>query len=242
MTEWLPTGILAALVENDYDDVYPDVENNLVVTGHSRGGKIAFALALGETGDKTRYKKKASKKKTSPLTVRDPPPQKFKAVIGIDPVAGTSPQNRVDPKILQYIPRCFNMSIPVAVVGGGLSNQSKTLGFPACAPDGVNHSEFFIESKPPVCYFLAREYGHFDMLNDNSFVGILRKLIAVSGQDGTFHLMRSATGGMWMTISRPLSVTRVLLRFFSTRFFTLKIMSESSVLYDAIKAVLYNKY
>lgn len=202
MIEWLPTGIAAALEENDYDDVYPDVENNLVVTGHSRGGKVAFALALGETDEKIRSKKKASKKKTSPLTPRDPLPQKFKAIIGIDPVGGTSPQNQVEPKILQYIPRCLNMSIPVAVVGAGLSNQSKVWGFPACAPNGVNHSEFFNESKPPVCYFLAREYGHFDMMNDNSFVSVMRTVMGVSGKEGTYDLMRSTTGGIVVAFLR----------------------------------------
>ncbi|KAH6758135.1 hypothetical protein C2S52_022983 [Perilla frutescens var. hirtella] len=168
VTEWVSTELSTALEENNYNNVYPDVEDNLVVSGHSRGGKTAFALALGETGDQT--------------------------LIGIDPVGGLSPSIRSAPRILQYIPRCFNMSIPVAVVGAGYSDQPKGV-VPPCAPDGVNHSEFFNESKPPVCYFLATEYGHFDMMDDNVLLlDIVRTFIAKSCE-GSREPMRRAVGG-----------------------------------------------
>ncbi|KAL3620410.1 hypothetical protein CASFOL_035322 [Castilleja foliolosa] len=153
VTQWLSTGLLLVLPEK----VNGDIEK-LALSGHSRGGKTAFALALGETGQKSRKNKPPAKNKNATTP-------NFKALIGVDPVAGSSPSNREEPKILKYIPRCFDMSIPVSVIGSGYGNQPLGL-FPPTAPDGVNHSEFYNESKPPACYFLAKDYGHCDMLND----------------------------------------------------------------------------
>ncbi|KAK4408259.1 Chlorophyllase-2, chloroplastic [Sesamum angolense] len=77
VTEWLPTGLPPLLPE----EVNPDMDN-LALAGHSRGGKTAFALALGRT------EQKPPKKKVVDVTQ----PSKFKAVIGVDPVAGSSPR------------------------------------------------------------------------------------------------------------------------------------------------------
>ncbi|MCD7451501.1 hypothetical protein HAX54_012284 [Datura stramonium] len=169
VTEWLSKGLSSVLPEK----VQPDLLK-LAISGHSRGGKIAFSLALGY-GNST------------------PTPLKFQALIGIDPVAGNSPTCRLAPKILQYIPRSFDQSIPVAVIGAGLSNQRAHGIFPPFAPNGVNHSEFFNESKPPCYYFLAKDYGHTDMLNDN--MAALASLVSKSGK-GSKELLRKAIGGI----------------------------------------------
>ncbi|PHU16457.1 hypothetical protein BC332_17662 [Capsicum chinense] len=63
VTEWLGKGLISVLPEK----VQPDLLK-LAVSGHSRGGKIAFALALLH-GNST------------------PTPLKFQALVGIDPVA-----------------------------------------------------------------------------------------------------------------------------------------------------------
>ncbi|KAL3620411.1 hypothetical protein CASFOL_035323 [Castilleja foliolosa] len=183
VAQWLSTGLLLVLPEK----VNGDIEK-LALSGHSRGGKTAFALALGETGQKSRKNKPPAKNKNATTP-------SFKALIGVDPVAGSYPSNRVDPKILQYIPRCFDMSIPVSVIGSGYGNQPLCL-FPPTAPDGVNHSEFYNESKPPACYFLAKDYGHCDMLNDNldRIASIIRG-ISKSGK-GPRDLMRKSVGGV----------------------------------------------
>lgn len=197
VTRWMDPGLRSALKENSFNDIHPDLDEKLAVAGHSRGGKIAFALAAGETGNRFRYKKK-----TSPLTLKDSSIPRIRGVIGIDPVGGQSPQDQAEPRMLKYIPQSFNATVPVAVIGTGLSNRPRIPGFPPLAPDGMNHSEFFNESKPPVWYFLAKEYGHFDMLNDNTFVNILRKVFAVSGKEGTMNLMRSTTGGIMAAFLR----------------------------------------
>ncbi|KAL0460981.1 UNVERIFIED_CONTAM: Chlorophyllase-2, chloroplastic [Sesamum latifolium] len=185
VTDWLPTGLPLLLPEK----VNPDIDN-LALAGHSRGGKTAFALALGRTEGKSRKKKARS---IRDIVVDVTQPSKFKAVIGVDPVAGSSPSNRPQPHILEYIPRCFNMSIPVAVIGSGYGNQSLGLLRPPCAPDGVNHSEFFNESKPPACYFLAKDYGHGDMLDE--WYANMMSYMCKSGT-GPRDLMRRSVGGI----------------------------------------------
>lgn len=168
VTNWLEGGLEMCLPQN----VKPNL-SKLALMGHSRGGKIAFGLALGHH--------------LTSLT--------FKALLGLDPVAGPTPPAWVEPNIFSYIPRSFNfdVSIPVAVIGSGLSNQNKSIFIPPLAPDGFNHSEFFNESKPPCCYFLAKDYGHCDMLDDDKLG--LASLVCRSGEDSK-EKMRRGVGGV----------------------------------------------
>lgn len=167
VTNWVAAGGLkTCLPQNVKSDL-----SKAALMGHSRGGKIAFGLALGHY----------------------PTSLTFKALLGLDPVAGPTPPVWVEPNIFSYIPRSFNVSIPVAVIGTGLSNQSKGVFIPPLARDGYNHSEFFNESKPPCCYFLAKDYGHCDMLNDANLG--LASLVCRSGE-GCKEKMRRGVGGV----------------------------------------------
>lgn len=165
VTNWLPAGLAAFLPEN----VKPDL-SRLALMGHSRGGKVAFALALGYA----------------------PTSLNFKALLGLDPVSRLSQPGWVEPDILSYVPHSFHLSIPIGIIGTGLSNQTKGI-IPPLAPDGFNHSEFFNESKPPCCYFLAKDYGHCDMLNDPNVA--LASLVCKSGK-GSKEKMRRGVGGV----------------------------------------------
>lgn len=165
VTDWLSTGLTTTLPKN----VKPDL-SRLALMGHSRGGKIAFALALGHA----------------------PTSLKFKALLGLDPVSGPNPPTWVEPSILSYIPHSFDLSIPIGIIGTGLSCQSKGI-IPPLAPNGFNHSEFFNESRPPCCYFLAKDYGHCDMLNDSK--AALARLVCKSGK-GSNEKMRRGVGGI----------------------------------------------
>ncbi|GFZ19725.1 hypothetical protein Acr_28g0004300 [Actinidia rufa] len=136
VTSWLSTGGLNLTLPQD---VEPDLLK-VAVSGHSRGGKTAFALALG-------YAKSSLK---------------FSVLLGLDPVEGT------DPKILTNSPHSFDLSIPVAVIGTGLGDRHKFGVLPACAPDGRNYEEFFAECKPPCWFFYAKDYGHMDMMDDGT--------------------------------------------------------------------------
>nr|AHZ35334.1 chlorophyllase [Picrorhiza kurrooa] len=144
ITNWLSQGLSRFLPPH----VKPNL-STLVLAGHSRGGKVAFALALNKSHT------------TSPL--------KFSALIGIDPVDGMDKGKQTPPPVLTYVPHSFNLDgTPVLVIGSGLGEVKKNPLFPPCAPKGVNHEDFYNECCKPAYYFLAKDYGHLDVLDDDT--------------------------------------------------------------------------
>ncbi|KAG8486840.1 hypothetical protein CXB51_020286 [Gossypium anomalum] len=169
VANWLQSGLQSVLLEN----IEPNLKT-VVLSGHSRGGKTAFALALGY-GD---------------------PIQKFSALIGIDPVAGNN-FGTTTPHILTYESNSFDISFPITVIGTGLGPESKGLMSCPCAPKKYNHEEFFNESKPPRAHFTAKNYGHMDMLNDDLSgpMGKLADSMCVNGK-GPRDPFRRCIGGI----------------------------------------------
>lgn len=175
---------MAASVANwlskNLQDVLPlDVHGNLsklAVSGHSRGGKTAFALALGITDTKLEIQ--------------------ISALIGVDPVAGMSKNDRTEPHILTYVPNSFNLSIPTMVIGSGLGNQSiLPIVVPACAPNDVNYVDFFNECRVGTKFVLTN-YGHMDMLNNNlGFMSSIASSACVKG-NGRKVVARRTIGGL----------------------------------------------
>lgn len=141
ITDWLVDGLSSVLPQG----VRPNL-HRLVLAGHSRGGKVAFALALGHAKTKL----------------------KFSALIGIDPVDGMDKGKQTNPPVLTYTPRSFDLKIPALVIGSGLGGIKKNPLFPPCAPKGVSHEDFFDECCSPACHFVAKDYGHLDMLDDET--------------------------------------------------------------------------
>ncbi|GLT99559.1 hypothetical protein SLE2022_169930 [Rubroshorea leprosula] len=142
ITNWLSNGGLQGLLP-------PLVRSNLSklgLAGHSRGGKTAFALALGKAAIATTLK--------------------FSVIIGVDPVDGMDKGKQTPPPVLTYVPHSFNLDAAVMVIGSGLGEVKKNPLFPPCAPKGVNHEDFFRECRPPACHFVAKDYGHLDVLDD----------------------------------------------------------------------------
>jgi chlorophyllase len=109
------------------------------ISGHSRGGKVAFALALGHG------------RTSLPLA----------ALIAVDPVDGMAPGRQTPPPILTYREASLRVPAPVMVIGTGLGALR-----PPCAPLGVSHAEFYHECAGPACHLVARDYGHTDMMDD----------------------------------------------------------------------------
>lgn len=140
VTNWISTGLPSVGLPAG---VNANIES-LALAGHSRGGKQAFALALG--------------KAQTPTTLKP------SVLIGLDPVAGTGigpvEIRETEPCILTHSSHSFALDIPVIVIGSGL--------WGLCTPEGLNHDEFFFESKPPSAHIVAKHYGHLDMLNDGA--------------------------------------------------------------------------
>lgn len=143
ITNWLSNGGLQPFLP---PHIHPNL-SKLALAGHSRGGKSAFALALG----KTPYATTALK---------------FSAIIGIDPVDGMDKGSQTPPPVLTYIPNSFSLEAAAMIIGSGLGEMRRNPLLPACAPKGVNHYDFFRECTPPVCYFVAKNFGHLDVLDD----------------------------------------------------------------------------
>ncbi|KDP21405.1 hypothetical protein JCGZ_21876 [Jatropha curcas] len=152
--------------------------------GHSRGGKTAFALALG-------------KAKTSLQEVN------ISALLGVDPVAGLGKECS-EPIILRD--GTFDLSIPVTIIGTGLGDHPKyphVPFWPACAPDSLNHKEFFSKSKPPKGHFVFTEYGLLGMLNDDltsEFVVQFFNDLCTANGSGSKAPMRSGVGGITVAL------------------------------------------
>ncbi|KAL5542019.1 hypothetical protein UlMin_009729 [Ulmus minor] len=142
ITNWLSQGLQHYLPPNVQANL-----SKLALGGHSRGGKTSFALAL-------------NKELTTTL--------KFSALIGIDPIDGMDKGKQTPPPVLTYVPRSFDLDMPVMVIGSGLGKVRRNPLFPPCAPEGVNHEDFFKECREPACYFVAKDYGHLDMLDDDT--------------------------------------------------------------------------
>lgn len=168
-TNWLSEGLSGLLPPL----VRPNL-SKLVLAGHSRGGKTAFALAL--------------KKAATTL--------KFSVLIGVDPVDGMDKGKQTPPPVLTYVPHSFDLDMPVMVIGSGLGEIKRHPLFPPCAPKGVNHEDFFHECQKPACYFVVKDYGHLDMLDDDT-KGIRGKASYCLCKNGkSREPMRKSIGGI----------------------------------------------
>ncbi|KAK3190118.1 hypothetical protein Dsin_029679 [Dipteronia sinensis] len=170
-TNWLSEGGLRDVLP---PNVHPNL-SKLGLAGHSRGGKTAFALAL-----------------TKAATTL-----KFSALIGIDPVDGMDKGKQTPPPVLTYVPRSFDLDdMAVMVIGSGLGEVRRNPLFPPCAPKGVNHGDFFNECRKPACHFVVKDYGHLDML-DNDTKGIRGKATYCLCKNGeSREPMRRFVGGI----------------------------------------------
>ncbi|GAB2275364.1 hypothetical protein Dimus_010123 [Dionaea muscipula] len=178
ITDWLAKGSLEDLLPSN---VHPMLEK-VALSGHSRGGKAAFALAL-------------SKVASSAL--------KLSALIGIDPVDGSTRGQSTPPAVLTGAPDSLNLDgMPVMVIGSGLGATKKNFLVPPCAPEGVNHDNFYKECQAPAWYFLVKDYGHMDMLDDETkgITGMMTSMISMNGKSR--EPMRKFVGGVLVAFLR----------------------------------------
>ncbi|KAL6601470.1 hypothetical protein ACP70R_044690 [Stipagrostis hirtigluma subsp. patula] len=123
----------------------------------------------------------------------------------IDPVAGTGKHKywHLTPKILAYNPSSFDIAMPVLVVGTGLGEEKKNILFPAGAPKDVNHRDFYRRCKPPCYYFVTKDHGHLDMLDDGA--AMLQNFFVKKGKNCKDWMRRSVAGIMVAFLKAMLS-------------------------------------
>lgn len=173
---WIAGGGLAHVLKDIFrlKDVKPDL-SKVALAGHSRGGDTAFSVALGLGDAKTKLALKLS------------------ALIGIEPVAGASKDHQMEPKVLTFKPQSLDVGMPVMVLGTG-----KTC---PCAPDHVNHAEFYDECKPPRYHLVVKDYGHLDMVDDHVLM-FFHNLACQANSDDTNGLVRRTMGGAMVAFMR----------------------------------------
>ncbi|KAI3897230.1 hypothetical protein MKX03_032421 [Papaver bracteatum] len=176
----------AATTDLQFPLLPPMVRPNLskaALGGHSRGGKIAFALALSYTGN-------------PPSSNGDSSLIKYSALVGIDPVEGPRKGMPLPPIVLTYVPRSFDLDMAALVVGSGLGEIRTSALIHACAPKGVNHKEYFNECRSPAYHFVVKDYGHMDTLDDETggINGIATYCACKSGKSR--EPMRTFVGGI----------------------------------------------
>lgn len=169
---WLPEG-LADVLSEYLGPVQPRLDK-LALVGHSRGAKVAFGLALG----------------LSEVTL------KICAIAGLDPVDGKDVGQQTTPAILKFSDHCFDLKLPILIVGSGLGSLKRNALFPPCAPEGVSHRAFFSDCSEPTFYFVATEHGHMDFLDDRTH-GFRGKLSYCTCRNGPSRgPMRMFAGGI----------------------------------------------
>ncbi|XP_058727304.1 chlorophyllase-1-like [Vicia villosa] len=168
VASWIAKGLQPKINENIQQNVKAKLDT-LVLAGHSKGGKTVFALAIDQA--KTNLK--------------------FSALIGIDPVAGPGKG------ILTGQAQSFNINMPVLVIGTGLGPEPSNCSPVSCAPEGRNYVEFFNESKPPCALFVTKDYGHMDMLDEDT-QGLRSRLLKCMCKNGIGpkDLMIRTLGGL----------------------------------------------
>ncbi len=89
--------------------------------------------------------------------VADAGATRIAALVGIDPVDGTGGPGGNQPRVVDGP---FDFDIPTLILGAGIGG--------ACAPDGDNYLQFFDACPSPSVLVIATDYGHADMLDEET--------------------------------------------------------------------------
>ena len=169
---WMATGLIAAMPAR-FGRHRPVMEK-VALVGHSRGGKVVFALGLGVRKSMHRYS----------------------AIVGLDPVDGMDVGAQTNPPVLKFSEGALALGVPALLIGTGLGPVRRNALFPPCAPDGVSHGAFFTDVAAPAFHFVAPHHGHMDFLNDDCS-GALGKLSSCVCKNGPARKpMRRFSGGI----------------------------------------------
>ena len=152
--------------------------SRFILTGHSRGGKVAFGVALG---------------------LATPLPVPIRALVGMDPVDGYMNMS-TPPAVIRNRPHSVSVSAPVLVIASGYGplNTDGTAGDGGCAPYFVGPNFFFSDAAGPALFFNTSQYGHADFCNDR--LAKVAKRVCLAGA-GPPAVMRAAVAGLFLAFS-----------------------------------------
>ena len=125
---------------NDFIPVHADT-TRLGLAGHSRGGQVAYRIALQRA-------------------------EKVKALAGVDPVDATAMSNDT---LIVTGPLTFD--IPTYILGAGLGPipvEGGVFEIP-CAPPEVGYNHFFGNNPSPSWLVVATTHGHADMIDEEDY-------------------------------------------------------------------------
>ncbi|KAG0588942.1 hypothetical protein KC19_2G280400 [Ceratodon purpureus] len=176
--DWLKGGFIAS-IPNRYKKKYANHRPNwekVALAGHSRGGMVAFGLALNPATNKGA--------------------QKYSAIIVLDPVDAVQ---GAYPSILpSYETNGMDLGVPTLIVGTGLGPKVKFLG-QACAPSDKGHEVFYNNVSPPSYHFVAPLQGHMDFAQDCGFLDFFATRcfpVCASGGTSSRKRMQQFAGGI----------------------------------------------
>lgn len=147
--------------------------DQLAIVGHSRGGKVAAAVALNFSAAIQPRLSSNRDAVEAPGLRGTCSNQALSAVAALDPVDGNAvPFTKsckeggiTKPPLTQ---QDLAFGTPALILGTGLGPLSGGcfLCLCPCAPFKVGHSEFYNRSTGLTYHFVAQDYGHMDVLND----------------------------------------------------------------------------
>ena len=142
----LSTGNLSMLLlvatPEEGGEVVPDLER-MMISGHSRGGKVAYAMALGLLQSKSQDQH-----------------VKYVGLFALDPVDGAG--KPMEPPIVTRDD--VDLAFPVFILGTEYGSQCAL----PCAPPCCSHSAYAKVTRAEWKYHVkALEYGHMDFLDDS---------------------------------------------------------------------------
>jgi chlorophyllase len=145
----------------------------VVVVGHSRGGKVAAALALPVDTVLSPSKDETCSDGAQECLVTSPFP--LKGVALLDPVDGKAPPGKccnngciLDPRLTERRSLDFNMPTLVLGTGFGPQKWGCPLCICPCAPRGLGYEKFYKLAQTNGSgkfLFIAEDYGHLDILD-----------------------------------------------------------------------------
>ena len=180
---WLHTNLEPSI--HKYQPSQPDANlanpdwSSFILAGHSRGGKVAYGVALGLAG---------------PLAIP------LKALLAFDPVDGMSEKAPLPPPILSWKPNSLSIPAPQLVLASGFGPEKLNPFFPPCAPRKVGPHHFFSDSSGPAILFTICQQGHTDFYNDG--LGVMELVTKVCKNGAQRRPMRDTAAGLAVAFLR----------------------------------------